>query len=78
MARISVGTAPPVHRIISLQTLNGNSKLPASVTIPASALAASFDYSGLRAGVEEITASPRRFPLQDGLRAPSRSAARRK
>ena len=37
---------------------NGNAKLPASVTIPAGATTASFTYSGVRAGVEEVTATP--------------------
>jgi hypothetical protein len=57
-ATISVQTAPAVDMPVTLQTLNGNAILPPSVTIPAGALTASFDYSAVRAGVEEVTAVP--------------------
>jgi uncharacterized protein (TIGR03437 family) len=43
---------------VALQAPNGNAKLPPSVTIPAGASSASFALSGLRAGVEEVTAVP--------------------
>ena len=43
---------------VAFQAPNGNAKLPASVTIPAGASSASFPVSGLRAGVEEVTAVP--------------------
>jgi uncharacterized protein (TIGR03437 family) len=43
---------------IGLRTANGLASTPASLTIPAGATSVSFSVSGLRAGVEEITAEP--------------------
>ncbi|HEY2015032.1 MAG TPA: hypothetical protein VGH38_16100, partial [Bryobacteraceae bacterium] len=57
-ASLTVATAPTADMTVQFQAPNGNATLPASVRIPAGALSASFTVSGVRAGVEEITAIP--------------------
>jgi uncharacterized protein (TIGR03437 family) len=43
---------------VVLTAPNGNAKFPATVTIPAGAASVTFAYSGVKAGVEEVTATP--------------------
>jgi uncharacterized protein (TIGR03437 family) len=57
-AAISVQTPPTAALAVALQTLNGNATFPATVTIPAGATSASFSYSGVQPGVEDVTAVP--------------------
>jgi uncharacterized protein (TIGR03437 family) len=57
-ATVTLQTAPTIDLNIQLAAPNGNAKLPASVRIPAGAITASFAVSGVRPGVEEVTAIP--------------------
>ena len=57
-AAVTLQTPPAADLTVTFQAPNGNAELPASVTIPAGASSASFAVSGLRAGVEELTAVP--------------------
>jgi hypothetical protein len=56
-ATLSVDTAPAIDTRVTLQTANGNARFPVSVTLPAGATTVSFTYSGVRAGVEDVTAA---------------------
>jgi uncharacterized protein (TIGR03437 family) len=57
-ATLTVATAPRADTIVQFQAPNGFAKFPASVTIPAGATTVSFAYTGVAAGVEEVTAAP--------------------
>jgi uncharacterized protein (TIGR03437 family) len=57
-ATLTLQTAPSADMQVLLQAPNGNAAVPASVTIPAGASSASFSVRGLRAGVEELAATP--------------------
>lgn len=57
-ATLTVRTPPVADLTVQFQTVNGNAKLPSSVKIAAGAISVSFSFSGLRAGVEEVTAIP--------------------
>jgi uncharacterized protein (TIGR03437 family) len=57
-ATISVEKPPSTALPIALHSANGNAQLPASVTIAAGASSVAFPYSGVKAGVEEVTATP--------------------
>ncbi len=57
-ASLTLATAPAADMTVQFQAPNGNASLPASVRIPAGATSASFTVSGVRAGVEEVTAIP--------------------
>ncbi|MFB3827117.1 MAG: IPT/TIG domain-containing protein [Bryobacteraceae bacterium] len=55
----AVDTAPAVPLEIVLDRRNGVASAPAVVTIPAGARSANFPLTGVRAGVEELLATPR-------------------
>jgi uncharacterized protein (TIGR03437 family) len=57
-ATLTLQTPPPAAMTVSFQTQNGNAQFPASVQIAAGATSASFTFSGLRAGAEEVLARP--------------------
>jgi uncharacterized protein (TIGR03437 family) len=57
-AAVTVATAPRADLTVQLHALNGFAKFPASVTIPAGAANATFSYSGVAPGVEQVTAVP--------------------
>jgi len=57
-AAVTVQTPPPAALTVNFQTQTGAAGAPAAVTIPAGARSASFQITGLRAGVEEISAIP--------------------
>src|SRR5581483_4697095 len=57
-ATISLDSAPGSPLVLNLATQNGVARVPASVTIAAGATSASFTIAGLRAGVEEVSATP--------------------
>jgi len=56
-ATLTLKTAPSSDLTVTLQAPNGVAGVPASVKIPAGATSASFPVSGVKAGVEEITAT---------------------
>lgn len=55
---VSVNTAPAASLSVALSTQNGLTSVPAAVVIPAGAASATFNLTGLRAGVEELVATP--------------------
>jgi uncharacterized protein (TIGR03437 family) len=57
-ATLTLKTAPAAELAVALQTQYGRATLPASVTIPAGAITASFTVKGVTTGVEEVTATP--------------------
>jgi uncharacterized protein (TIGR03437 family) len=57
-ATAAVETAPVSDLTIELQAPGGYASVPASVRIPAGARTASFPVTGVRAGVQELTAVP--------------------
>jgi uncharacterized protein (TIGR03437 family) len=57
-ATIAVQTPPSAALPIALMAPNGNAQFPPAVTIPPGATSATFPYSGVTAGVEEVTAAP--------------------
>jgi uncharacterized protein (TIGR03437 family) len=57
-ATITLRTAPTADLPVQLQSPGGYASFPTSVTVPAGATSASFNYTGLRAGVEEVLAVP--------------------
>ena len=57
-ATLTLSTAPSADMTVQLQAPDGNAALPASVKIPAGATSASFTVTGVRAGVEDVTAVP--------------------
>jgi len=57
-ATLTLQTPPSGDMTVQFQAPNGNAQLPASVKIPAGATSASFTVSGLKAGVEEVLATP--------------------
>jgi uncharacterized protein (TIGR03437 family) len=58
MATLTVQTPPAADLSVQFQAPNGNAGLPNSVRIPAGATTASFSLTGLKSGVEEVTAVP--------------------
>src|SRR5262249_31897269 len=58
-ASIALTTAPSSPLTIDLQTVTAAGRTPANVTIPAGAKSVTFTVNGVRAGVEEITATPK-------------------
>jgi len=57
-AALTLQTAPAADMTVQLAAPNGNAQLPASVKIASGATTATFAFTGLRAGVEEVEASP--------------------
>jgi uncharacterized protein (TIGR03437 family) len=57
-ATLSVAAPPATNLAIQLSAPAGFVRLPASVTIPAGSTSASFSFTGQRAGVEDIQATP--------------------
>lgn len=57
-AAVTVATAPASNLTVTLSAPNGYAGVPASVTIPAGALTASFSITGLKPGVEDLQATP--------------------
>ncbi|HTS25644.1 MAG TPA: hypothetical protein VMH81_07200 [Bryobacteraceae bacterium] len=57
-ASVMVQTPSASDLTLAFQAPNGDAALPSSVKIPAGASSASFTVSGLRAGVEEVSAVP--------------------
>ena len=57
-ATLTVQTPPSSDLTVQFQAPNGNAGLPDSVRIPAGATTASFSLTGLKSGVEEVTAVP--------------------
>jgi uncharacterized protein (TIGR03437 family) len=55
---ITVAAPPKADLPIALGTLHGYTSLPASATLPAGAAGVSIAFSGVRPGVEELTAVP--------------------
>jgi uncharacterized protein (TIGR03437 family) len=57
-ATVSVQTAPQADLIVQLAAPAGYAQVPALVTIAAGATSAAFTVSGIKAGVEELLATP--------------------
>jgi len=57
-ASVTVERPAEANLTVDLRALNGYVSVPASVTIPAGATRATFTIAGLRAGVDEIVATP--------------------
>ena len=57
-ATLTMSTAPKTDLPVGIATLNGFAQAPAGITIPAGAKTATFTVSGLKPGVEELTAAP--------------------
>jgi uncharacterized protein (TIGR03437 family) len=57
-ATLTLQTAPAADLTVQLIASGENAGFPASVTVPAGSTSASFTYSGLRAGVEQVLAVP--------------------
>ncbi len=57
-ATLTLATAPKTDLTVNLTTPNHFAQAPAAVTIPAGLKAASFTVTGLKNGVEELTAVP--------------------
>jgi uncharacterized protein (TIGR03437 family) len=57
-ATISLDTAPATPLALNLSALNGVATVPASITLAAGSTTASFVIAGVRAGVEELSATP--------------------
>ena len=57
-ATLTLATAPKTDLTVNLTTPNGFAQAPAAVTIPAGLRTASFTVTGLKSGVEELTAVP--------------------
>ncbi len=55
---VSVANPPSSPVTVNLRALNGLTQVPGAVVIPAGAKEASFKLEGLRAGVEELIATP--------------------
>ncbi len=55
---VSVATPPASPLAVNLRSLNGFAQVPSSVVIPAGANEATFNLTGVRAGVEELIATP--------------------
>jgi uncharacterized protein (TIGR03437 family) len=55
---LSVDTPPAAPLTVALAAPNGAASVPTSVTIAAGARSASFNVTGIRAGVEELSATP--------------------
>jgi uncharacterized protein (TIGR03437 family) len=57
-ATVSVQTPSAAGLTVRFAVVNGNASFPASVTIPPGATSATLSYSGVRVGVEDVTAMP--------------------
>jgi uncharacterized protein (TIGR03437 family) len=57
-ATLMLQTPPPADMTVQLQAPKGSAQLPASVRIPAGATTATFTFTGIRSGVEEVQATP--------------------
>jgi len=57
-ASLTVATPPASAMTVQILAPNGYAQVPASITIPAGAASATFAVSGLKAGVEEVSAIP--------------------
>lgn len=57
-ATVTLQTPPDAPLTVVLRTQTGTAGVPASVTIPAGATAAAFEITGLRTGVDELSAAP--------------------
>ena len=57
-ATLTVDTPPAAPLTVSFETRTGSAGVPASVTIPAGETSAAFLVTGIRAGVEELSAVP--------------------
>jgi uncharacterized protein (TIGR03437 family) len=57
-ATLTLQTPPSGDMTVQFQAPNGNAQLPASVEIPAGAASVKFTFTGLKAGVEEVLATP--------------------
>ena len=57
-ASVTLERPAEANLIVDLRALNGYASIPASATIPAGATRTSFTITGLRAGVDEIVATP--------------------
>jgi len=57
-ATVTLATAPAADLAVQFQTPNGDAQFPASVRIPAGTASASFSFTGIKTGVEEVLAVP--------------------
>jgi uncharacterized protein (TIGR03437 family) len=57
-ATLTLQTPPSGDLTVQFQAPNGNAQLPALMKIPAGAPSVKFTFSGLKAGVEEVLATP--------------------
>jgi uncharacterized protein (TIGR03437 family) len=57
-ATLTLEAPPSSDLTVQFQAPNGNAQLPALLTIPAGSPGAKFTFSGLKAGVEEVLATP--------------------
>lgn len=57
-ATLSVTNAPASNLAVAMQAAGAAARFPASVTIPAGAVSASFSIAGVAAGVEDVLAVP--------------------
>lgn len=57
-ASVALERPAEANLTVDLRALNGYASVPASVTIPAGATRAAFTVTGLRAGVDEVVATP--------------------
>jgi uncharacterized protein (TIGR03437 family) len=66
-ATVTVETAPAADLAIQLQTPHGFASAPVTVKIPAGATSATFTLTGLKSGVEELTATPADSTYETGF-----------
>jgi uncharacterized protein (TIGR03437 family) len=57
-ATLTLNTAPKTDLLMGIATTNGFAQAPANITVPAGAKTATFTVSGVKPGVEELTATP--------------------
>jgi uncharacterized protein (TIGR03437 family) len=57
-ANLTLQSPPSSDLSVQFQAPNGNAQLPAFLTIPAGSPGVKFSFSGLKAGVEEVLATP--------------------
>jgi uncharacterized protein (TIGR03437 family) len=55
---VTVATAPAADLTVKLQTQNGNAQFPATARIASGSTTGTFSFTGIKAGVEEVLATP--------------------
>ncbi|HWB82905.1 MAG TPA: hypothetical protein VG675_02110 [Bryobacteraceae bacterium] len=57
-ATVTIQTPSAADLTVQFQTPNGDAQFPAAITIPAGSTSANLAFTGLRPGVEDVTATP--------------------